>query len=125
SVSDDFASLLLSVVQTVAAHFVKTRITFTFDSKSLIVRQMPVEHVELDRSHRVEVSLEHLDRLKMTSYVDKQPPPRKARFVLYAYRWNEVSLCVTLEELQKGLQPSQRSNNSRGFKHGRAIGHIQ
>src|SRR5882724_1487536 len=64
-ISYNLARLILSVIKTVRTHLMKARIAFRFDSKTLVFCQMPVQHVQLDRSHPVEIALDYRDRLKV------------------------------------------------------------
>src|SRR5438552_2202658 len=98
-ISYDLARLILGVVKTVRTHLMKARIAFRFDSKPLVFCQVPVQHVQLDRSHPVEIALEYFDRLKMAPGVYEQPPPGKPRLILNADRRNKVSLTVSLKQL--------------------------
>src|SRR4030095_12826252 len=94
SIGDDLANLLLSVEQTIASHLVKLWKSFGLDSKSLIFGEVPMQYVEFYRSHSIEVPFEHLDGFVVTTYVDEQPAPRKARLVLNARRRKKVSRSI-------------------------------
>jgi len=84
-----------------------------------------VQDVELDRRHRVEVALEHFDRLVVAAHVYEQPAPRKAGLVLNARGVNEVPLAVTLQKLQECFKPAQRSHHGGGFEDGLSVRHVE
>ena len=78
-VRDNFAHLVLRVIQTIGAHRMEFWKLLALDAKALVLRQVPVKNVELDRGHRIEIAFKNLNRLEVTGNVDKQTAPGKAR----------------------------------------------
>ena len=54
----------------------------TLDTESLILSQMPVKNIQLDRRHRIEIALENLRRLIVTGDIDQQTTPGKTRLII-------------------------------------------
>ena len=64
------------------ADFSQLRILLDLDAPSLIVRQVPLQHVELVQRHRVDEPLDELRRLVVTRRVQQQAAPAKARRIV-------------------------------------------
>jgi hypothetical protein len=80
-VSDNLASLILGIEQTIGTQLMELRKLFALDPKTLVLSQMPVKHIELDGRHAIEVPLQNLHRLIMAAYVDQQAAPSEARLI--------------------------------------------
>src|SRR6476646_9424570 len=83
SVLDNFFRLLLRIKLTIRAHLMQLRKLLTFNPKPLVLRQMPMEDVELHSRHCIEISLQDLWRFVMSTNVNQQTTPAKARLVLH------------------------------------------
>src|SRR5262245_30422953 len=94
-------------------------------TKPLIFRQMPVQHVELDGSHSVQLTFKNFDRLKMTTGIDQQTSPRKTRFVLDANDRNEIAALVAFDQLQKSFQTPQSTHDRIGFQVRLFVSHVE
>src|SRR5436305_14942973 len=74
-VRDNFARLVLRIEKTVRAHLMKLRKLLALDAKALIFSQVPVQDIELDGGHRVQVALQDLHRLKVSPDINQKPTP--------------------------------------------------
>src|SRR5688572_13355293 len=81
-VSDDVFYLFLCVVIAVGSELMQFRILLAFNTKALVLCQVPVKDVHLHSCEAIEITFEHFNRLEVTSDVDQQPAPRKAWLVL-------------------------------------------
>src|SRR6266542_2527375 len=91
-VRNDLANLFLRVVEAIGAHFLQLREPLALNAKSLIVRQVPVEHVQLDRRHRVQIPLDYLDRHEVAAGINHEPAPWEPRLVIDRDRGNGKAL---------------------------------
>ena len=99
-IGDYLPCLILGVVVPVRAQFVELGVAFALDAKPLIVGQVPVQHVDLNRRHGVEVPQNHLQRHPVAGDVEHQAPPGKARAVLNVYGRKAISPRVLARQLQ-------------------------
>ena len=113
-VLDDVCDLLLRVVETVRALFLKKRIDLAFDWETLVIREMPVEDIELHRFHAVQVALDHVDRLEVAAGINHQAAPREARLVVDGDRRRGETLRGDVHQLQKCLQAVQHAERIGG-----------
>src|SRR5262249_9492298 len=79
---DQVTDLFLRVVKSVGTHLLQLGKFLTFDPESLIVREVQVEYVQLDRSHAVQIALQYVHRHVMPANIDQQPAPEKSRLIL-------------------------------------------
>ena len=98
---------LLRVIEPVGAFLLEQRKDLAFDAEALVFGEVPVEDVQLDRFHAVEVALDHSQRHEVAARVDHQAAPRKARLIVDGDRRRGESLRRDAHQLQKGLQPVQ------------------
>ena len=63
-------------------HLGQFRVFLNLDTPSLVVGQVPVEHVELMQGHDIERLLHFVDREEMAADVEHHAPVAQARFVL-------------------------------------------
>src|SRR5438552_12404714 len=70
-VTDKLPYLVLAVIESIRSHLMKLRKFFALNAKSLILGQMPMQNIELDRRHRIEVALEKFHRLKAKTDIDQ------------------------------------------------------
>ena len=54
----------------------------TFDSESLVISEMPMQDVHLDRCHPVKIAFDDLHGLPVPCYVNQQASPAKAGPIL-------------------------------------------
>ncbi len=85
-----------------------------FDSKSLVVRQMPMQHVHLHGGHAVEVALHHIERDEVTANINQEAAPCKARLVVDTQDRHGKSGRSRFHQLQEGLQAVQHAQRSPG-----------
>src|SRR5215470_12959068 len=100
-IRNDFAYLFLSVVKAIRAHLVQLREAKALDAESLVLRKVPVKHIELHSCHAVEIALDYLDRHEVPARVDHQPAPRESRFIFNRDRGNGKALGGDMDKLQK------------------------
>ncbi len=55
------------------------------DAKTLVIGEVPVQHVHLYRGHAVEIALEHLERNEVAADVDQHAAPGKAGLIFDGY----------------------------------------
>src|SRR6185436_16397727 len=115
-VSDDIAYLILSIEEPIGSHLMKFRVALRFNSKPLVFREVPVKHVELHRSHAIQIALHDVDRLEVTPHIYQQTTPAKAWLVLNAHGTNEVPLAIAFQKLQECFEPAHRSNYGGGLQ---------
>jgi hypothetical protein len=113
---DHLANLLLCVEVAVGTELLKLGIELALDAESLVVRQVPVEDVELDGGHRFEVSLDDVDGHPMAGDVDHETSPREARVVLDVDHGNREPLAGGSDQLREGGHAAQHSGGGRGFE---------
>src|ERR1700691_978714 len=70
---------------------------------------MPVEDIQLNRFHRIQVALDDRDGLKMPSDIDHQSAPRKPRLVVNGHDRNAEALRRGPDQLKEGLQSVQNA----------------
>ena len=87
-ICDQLADFILSVVEPVRAQFVELRKLFAFHAETLIVGQVPMEHVQFHCCHTIKVAFEYTERDEMAAYIDHQSTPGKAGFVLDRDYWH-------------------------------------
>src|SRR5215472_5614367 len=108
-ISNDFTRLILGVKEPVRSHPVQVRKFFALDAKSLVLSQVPVKDVELDRRHAVQIPLEYFHGLVVTGHINQKTAPLKARLILNLYRRQIETISICADELEKGFQPPQRA----------------
>ena len=112
-VRHDVAHLRLCVIQPVRAHALQPRVAQALHAEPLVLREMPVQHVELDRRHAVEGALDHLDRLEVPADIHQQSAPREARRVLDVHGGHEKPVGVAGHELQQRLEAAEHADDGR------------
>ena len=95
------------------------------DAESLVVGEMPVEDIQFDRRHAVEVAPQNLERNEVAANVKHQSPPGKARLVFNRERGNGESIGSDVDELQKRLQSAHRAKGGGCIQLGVAVGDIE
>ena len=89
---DHLMNLVLRVVDAVRSFFLQQRELLAFGPEPLIVGEMPVENIQLDRLHAIKIALNHRDRYKVATDIDHQAPPRKSGLVVDADSGNGEAL---------------------------------
>ncbi len=103
----------------------KLRIAAALDAKALILGEVPVQDVELQRRHAVEVSFEDLRRNPMTRHVDQQPAPGEARAIVDPDGGDAKLGLAGFHQLQERLEPAQHPVRRRGAQARRFRRHLQ
>src|SRR6185437_9406754 len=70
---------------------------------------MPMQHVELNDFHTVQLALNYFDGHEVAGNVDQQPTPGKTRTVLNGHYWSSKSFGANLYQLQERLQSMQHA----------------
>src|SRR5690349_20064490 len=81
-VSDNFPHFLLGVIEAAGFLRLQERVPLTFDVESLVIRKSPMEHIELDRLHAVEIALDYRETNETMTSIDEQTAPGEARSIL-------------------------------------------
>src|SRR5437764_1445606 len=102
-VLDDVAYLRLRVIHPIRPHQLELRILAALDTEALILSQVPVQDVQLDGGHAVQIALDRLDGLEVPARINQQPAPTKTRLVLNDSGRDEIAAAITFEQLQKSL----------------------
>ncbi len=100
-VCDDIANLILRVVLTAGTQGMQLRQFFALSTKSLIVRDMPVEDVQFHCFHSIEVSLQHVEWSKVPARINQQATPAETRLVLNGYGGGGKTVRRDRDELQE------------------------
>ena len=116
-VGHDVADLVLRIEQRIAAELLQPRIDAAFHAEALVVRQMPVEHVELDHRHAIERALDDVHRLEVAGDVEQQAAPAEARRVPDLGSLDVPAASVAGLQLQECLQPANRPDHGRCGQH--------
>ena len=103
SVHNNLAHLILRVVQTIRSHRMEFWKFLALDAKALVLREVPMKHIELDGGHGIEVALEHLGRLIVPGDVDQKTTPGKTRLILYPCGREVIYLAIALDQLEENL----------------------
>ena len=112
-VGDQVANLGLRVEHAVGAHAGELGKHFALDAESLIVGQMPVQHVHLHGGHAVEIALEHVDGNEVAADVDQRAAPGEAGLIFDGDGGDGESGGRDLHELKKCLQAVKRAERGR------------
>jgi hypothetical protein len=124
-VRNHLPDLILRVVMAVRTEFLQLRESFALRTESLILRQVPVQHVHLNCSHRVQIAQNHWKRYPVPRDIDHQPTPRKSRPVLDMHRGSLKPVRPRSNQLQKGLEPMQRTSARPSFQNRSGRRYIQ
>ena len=113
SVRHDVADFCLGVVLAVGAHLLKFGKFQALDAKSLVIGEVPVQHIHLDGSHGIEISFENFHRLEVAADIDQQSAPGKSRLILDLDSRQKISVAIALKQLQKSLEAAERTYDCR------------
>ena len=91
------------------------RIELALDAEALVFGEVPVEDVELNGGHAVEVAFEHVHRLEVPAAVDHQAAPCEPRRIVNRDRREHVVAARRLHELNQRREASHRTDHGRGF----------
>jgi hypothetical protein len=106
-VGQHLADLRLREVVAIGALALELRKLLTFDTKALVVGQVPVEDVEFDGSHGVEVTLEDIEGNPVARHVDHEAAPGKAGTVFDLHRGSPEAVRAHLRKLGEGGEATQ------------------
>ncbi len=112
-VGHDLADLLLGIEEPVGALLLEQRETPALHPEALVLGEVPVEDVELDRGHSVELPLDRLGRLPVPADVDQETAPGEAGPVGDADGGNPPPGRVALHQLEHGLEAAERADGGR------------
>jgi hypothetical protein len=87
-----------------------------FDPEALVFGQVPMQDIELNRRHCIEIPFEDVDRLVVAPYVNKKTPPGKAGTVINLDSGDEVTVAVTFKQLLESLEAPQDADRGWGLK---------
>ena len=96
----------------------KPRKDAALDAESLVLGKVQVEHVELDRRHRIEGPLEDLRGHEMPADIHEDPAPGKTRAVAHGNRADEAARFVIFDELKERLETPDHPDDGRRAQHG-------
>ena len=119
------ADLVLGVEQAVGALLMQFGETLALHAETLVLGEVPVKHVELHGSHRVQIALHHFERHPMARRIHHQPAPGKAWFVLDVDGRDLEAVLGQRDELPERLQAVQRAGTRWRLEQGALAGHIQ
>ena len=114
----NLTDLLLCVVQAIRAHLLQPGIFLALDPASLIVSQVPVENIHLDRRQPIYVALDDVHRLPVARDIDHQTAPCEPRLVLDVERREKVATLIRRNELQNRFDPAQCAGDRVCFQQG-------
>ena len=109
----DLPDLCLRVEHAIGPGLMQLREDLALHAEALIIAEMPVQHVELDRGHRVEVALDDLGGDPVPLSVDEQTAPREARPIGDARLRDAEAAAAKTDQLQEGLDATQRPMRAR------------
>ena len=121
-VGDDVADLILGVEEAVGAESGEAGKELAFDAEALVLGEVPVEDVELDGSHSVEIALDDFDGDEVAAGVDVEPAPTEAGGVFDVDGGEEGVGAVGLDELLEGGEAAHGSDGGGGVEGGRRGG---
>src|SRR5262249_51488491 len=84
-----------------------------FDVKALVVCKAPMEDIQFDRFHSIEIALNHRKRHKTMSRVDQKPTPGEARLVVDGNNGNAEAFRSDSYQLEKGLESAKHPKRVR------------
>jgi hypothetical protein len=70
-ICDDFSYLILGVVMTIRPHLMKLRKLLTFNTKSLVLGQMPMKYIKFYSCHSIEVAFENFNGLEVSGDINQ------------------------------------------------------
>ena len=85
-----------------------------FDAKSLVVGQVPMQDIQLQSGHAVEIALHHIKWDEVPANINEQSAPCKARLVMDGQDRYGKSGRARFHQLQKCLKAVQYAQRSRG-----------
>src|SRR5690242_1358825 len=91
-VGDNFPNFRLGVIEAAGFLFLKERVPLTFDVESLVIRKAPMEHIEFDCFHAVEIALDYRETNETMTGIDEQTAPGKARSIFDGNNGNGEAL---------------------------------
>src|SRR5215831_9249243 len=124
-ISNDLAGLILGVEEPVRSQLMQLGKFLALDSKSLVLGQVPVKDIQLDRRHGVKIPLEHFHGLVVTRHINQETTPLKAWLILNLYGRQIEAVSITVDELQKSFEAPQCADDSRRSELGLPIGNTQ
>src|ERR1700685_3350336 len=74
-VRNHVVNLVLRVVKPIGTDLLQLREALALNTETLVIGQVPMKYVELDRGHSIEIALDHLDGHPMPRYVQMQAAP--------------------------------------------------
>ncbi len=100
-------------------------ILLAFHAEALIFRQVPMEDVQLDGFHAVQIALQYRDRHEVASGINHQAAPGKSRLILNTDNRRPETVRRDVDQLQKCLQPAQHSQGIRRMQLRARRGYVQ
>ena len=119
------AHVALRVVLAVAPQGMQSGKAAALDAESLVVAQVPVQHVELDHRHAVERAPHLLDGHEVPRDVDQEATPGEARGVVDRDGRQRRARRVANDQLQQRLQAAQRAHRGGGGEQSAVGGDVE
>src|SRR5262252_4632395 len=100
-VGDYVADLVLGVVLAIGGELLKLGKPLALHAEAVVVRQMPVQDVELDRFHAIKIAFDDLNRHEVAGDVHEQAAPWKTRTVFDHHPRRGESFRTASSQLKK------------------------
>ena len=91
-------------------------VALALDAEALVVGEVPVEDVQLDRGHGVEIALDHFDRHPVARHIEHQAAPGEARLVFDVDGGRFEAIGAERDQLRKGRESVKGAGHGRGFQ---------
>ncbi len=115
-VFDDLLDLDLGEEHPVRAELVELGEDLRFDAEALVLGQVEVQDVHLDRGHAVDVALDDVDGLEMAADVDHQAAPGETGLVDDDDGGEIIAFFVRAQQLEEGLEAPQNADVGLGVQ---------
>ena len=119
------ARLLLRVEKAIGTQCRQLRIDLALDAEALVFRQVPMKDVQLYRRHRIQIPLQHIQRLVVPATIDHQTAPAETRIILHRGGLDHVTVTGRLGQLQQRLHAVQGAHRGRRLQVNARCGHLQ
>src|SRR5262249_7769466 len=85
-------------------------------AEPLVLRQMPVKNIHLDRGHAIEIPLQYIQWHEVATYIDHQSAPGKSWVILNRHCRHSKTIRGGLHQLQESPQPVHDPKRRCGVK---------
>ncbi len=104
SVGDDVPDLVLGIIKSIRTEPMQAGKDLALKAKALVIGQVPVEDVQFDSGHPVQVSLDDIHGHEVAGGINEEPPPGESGLIIDLKAGNEIALAVGVHELKDGLK---------------------